>query len=205
MPTYHKLDSDEWKLIRRRYEAGEAPRALAAEFRVAESTLFRRRSQEQWSRTVASPGAPVAMTVAHELSAATAAIERAAGLPIDQDRELAPRLTSGAALPAAPEILAVSADHLATARRLQRRINQLLSGDFLGASADRQPQAVKDLSMALERLQKVERLALGLDTAPPEQTAGVVIVIPAKLSPEEWEEQMSRHPAYGHRLKVGSG
>lgn len=203
MLKYHKLDENEWKLIRHRYEAGEAPRGLAAEFGIAESTLFRRRSQEQWTRSAPLARTPAAVAVAHELCAATAAVERAAGQPLDQELCAIPCLTGGALPAAAPEVLAASAEHLVTARRLQRRINQLLSGDFLGASADRQPQAVKDLATALERLQKVERLALGLDTAAPERAAGLVIVIPAKLSPEQWEEQMVRHSAQGPRLRVG--
>ena len=204
MPKYHKLDEIEWNLIRRRYEAGEAPRGLAAEFGVAESTLFRRRSEEQWTRSAPTAEAPAGLAVAHELCAATAAVERAAGARQELGPALAVCPAGGAPVTAAPEARAASAEHLATARRLQRRINQLLSGDCLGASADRQPQAVKDLATALERLQKVERLALGLDTAAtPERAAGLVIVIPAKLSPEEWEEQMVRHSTQGMRLRVG--
>ena len=81
---------------------------------------------------------------------------------------------------------AVNVAHVETARLLRSRINQLLRGKELGAGPERQPQAVKDLSMALERLQKIERIALGVDNQQPMQTPGVVIVVPGKLSPEEW-------------------
>ena len=64
-----------------------------------------------------------------------------------------------------------------------------MAGENMGACPDKQPQAVKDLTMALERLQKIERLALKMDDPVVQAGPSVVILCPPKLSPDEWAEQ----------------
>jgi hypothetical protein len=43
-----------------------------------------------------------------------------------------------------------------------------------------------DLATALEKLQKIERVALGLDAGRPQPGTQFVIVVPGKLREDEW-------------------
>ena len=169
MASYTKLGQADWELIRVRYIAGESPRVLAMEFGIAESTLYRRKELESWPK-----GGSVHENGGQDFQAYNEVRE------ISADTSLLPDLPSNNGSNA-------NAHHVSTARQLRKRINRLLAGDnHLGSSPDRQPQAIKDLTMALEKLQRIERLALGLDKGLNDPQAGVIILVPGKSSEKDW-------------------
>lgn len=156
MSRYHKLDDIEWNsfaaAMRQARPRGRGPPSLASLNRPFSGGAARSSGRGR-SRHL---GHLQPKAVAQGLCAATAAVERDAGVHQDQGSAVSLCPAGGAPETAVPDASAASAEHLATPRRLQRRIHELLSGDYLGASADRQPQAVKDLATALERLQRAE-------------------------------------------------
>ena len=90
--------------------------------------------------------------------------------------------------PAVPAAGAVSLEARRTldlVQTLAERLKRLLSSPQLVAEAmplrDR-TKSLLDLANALERLQKIERTAMGLDTGQGGATGTVVIIVPGKQS-----------------------
>jgi hypothetical protein len=81
---------------------------------------------------------------------------------------------------------------------LAERLKRLLSSPQLVAEAmplrDR-TKSLLDLANALERLQKIERTAMGLDTGQGGATGTVVIIVPGKQSEEEWTRKSLQRQA----------
>ena len=142
------------------------------------------------------------MDVDKELISIESSIDRAAGafeLPAVITENPPLSLVEADANDAAVEAMdhrrhSVNQSHIESAALLRDRIDTLMSGEHMGASPDKQPQAVKDLTMALERLQKIERLALKMDDEVVQRGASVIILCPAKQSEEAWAEEGGRVP-----------
>jgi len=198
--NYRILDPQLWATIRSRYEDGVRPRILIREYGLSESTFYKRRKVEGWTASE-STKALHAMDVDKELISIESSIDRVAGafeLPavITEDPPLS--LVEADAHDAAIEAMdhrrhTVNQSHIESAALLRDRIDTLMSGENMGASPDKQPGAVKDLTMALERLQKIERLALKMDDEAV-QSGPVVILCPQKLSPDAWAQEVGKVP-----------
>lgn len=199
--NYRILDSDMWTTIRARYENGDPPKILLREYGLPESTFYKRRKVEGWTVSESNKALQT-MDVDKELISIESSIDRAAGafeLPavITEDPPLS--LVDADANDAAVEAIdhrrhTVNQSHIESAALLRDRIDTLMSGEYMGASPDKQPGAVKDLTMALERLQKIERLALKMDDEAVQSGPSVVILCPQKLSPDAWAQEVGKVP-----------
>ena len=201
---YTLLSRDTWQHIRQLYESGTSPAELCRRFRISQSTLFSRRRREGWCPSVApvgdscTPGLLTDPTI--EITSPSGECRHRPG----QD----PESSSSTPIFVAPELVTegepkvcppgidgsrtqyryeVTQDHLRMARDLRARIEELTHDLDLGAGTHgRRSRAAVDLATATEKLQKIERSALGMDRHDQVDRPKMVIVVPAKLSETEW-------------------
>jgi len=202
-----KLPQEVWAEIRARYERGDNVHEIWADYGVPESTFHWRRRYENWKRRDTVAAAQAVARAAKQPTAAniTAAVDQ---LEARMEQHVlasgAPRPTTIA--PAAPPARALPAEArrtLALVGLMVSKLQRLLQSPQLleeGVSLRDRSKSLLDMTNALERLQKVERTALGLDQGP--VTAGtVVIVVPRKESEEEW----ARKALHQHAIDVEPG
>jgi hypothetical protein len=200
VPLHYKmLPQGDWDRMRAMYEAGEPPSVIIRTFGICYGTLATRRKREGWSR-------PEKQLVAPDATDADAADEmndqgreeEEGGRGPEKTRAVAP-----AAPPAAPPTLPLSAEErerreatsaqLRLARGLRQRIDRILTQEDCGAGPKgAESRAVLDATSALEKLQKVERVALGMEAERGGDRASVVIVVPQKLSGADWARKARR-------------
>ena len=171
--TYSKLAAASWARIRRLYERGVPPREICDRFGVSRSTLMSRRKRERWAvlqdqnDRLPVPVAPDRRQVSEPVMAASD--EPAAESPV----RIGPDLTSD----------------LRLVRDLRERIEELLAESNLGmGSRGRVSRSALDLAQAIEKLQKIERTALGLDQRANEHRPHCIVLVPPKMAEEEWLE-----------------
>lgn len=201
--SYRILPNEIWSEIRRQFVAGMGPAEICRRFGVARSTLSTRRKAGNWddqrrvARQIRAECAAPAMGSGKQgggekdgLPDQLAALDPAVQEPLwEQD-------PGGAGHPVrnpdregswSRKIEEVRLAHVSLAAALRRRLDLLVAEGALGVTPGARPSRdVLDVATALEKLQRIERTALGVD----DQKIGtrdVVIVIPAKLSTEEWQ------------------
>jgi hypothetical protein len=201
--SYQTLPIKAWREIRRRYEAGAPTSSLCRAYGVPASTFHNRRRREGWLRELPSPqgdadaaavgwsilpGATDQAGVAIEGNSTlmARATEKVRTLPNQQASTLPPSGRPPDVHLGANSALEVNASHLRLAANLRRRVLELIEENDLGAAPGRQSRALTDLATAIERLQRVERKALEMDERGADQRPNVIIVVPTKLSEEEW-------------------
>lgn len=193
---------DVWSEIRRQYLGGVRPAELCRRFGLARSTLTTRRSVEGWDeqrlvlQRIKQPSGPLRRApVPTEEDVTVVAQDPPAGanyvsLEPDPGRalevtDIAVRNVAEAASSARAS--AVNDAYLELAGSLRRRIDLMVTEDSIGTAPGARPSRdVLDAASALEKLQKVERTALGLEAHAAAGPQNVIIVVPPKLSPEVW-------------------
>jgi len=80
--------------------------------------------------------------------------------------------------------------HLALARRLSHKVGHILA-DKDRWTVDRASRTAVELSQVLERIVKVERLVLNMDSKA-DITAAVIIMVPNKGGDEQWHQTASQ-------------
>ncbi len=199
MPTkprtkrYATMPSSTWIMIRRHYEQGVPPAELCRRYGVSQSTLFSRRKREEWERVksdcaIAGEMSFVSMTTSPHTDEAPAQLSVVTG---DTTNKQLSVCVGDFAPPAstASRGIAVSEAHLRMAADLRLRIDELTTDIDLGAGTHgRRSRAAVDLATAVEKLQKIERTALGLDHSNVDVRSQVVIIVPQKMDQETWEE-----------------
>jgi hypothetical protein len=199
---YRVLPEAIWEQIRRQYEQGRAPSELCRAYGVSKSTLFGRRDRESWKRNYRHHAHFAAPAGLSSEAVGTADPRFGEGVLFAADRDARPELVSSMnvdegvlACPSeqpSPGTVPISParrqdELLDLTRCLRYRIEEMLGDERLGAgSQGRQSRAAVDLATALEKLQKIERVAMGLDSGSPRTGTQVVIVVPAKMSEDEW-------------------
>ena len=90
----------------------------------------------------------------------------------------------------APSTDAVSARHLEIASVLRYKLDQLMADEYVGAGPQgRMSRSILDLATTLEKLQRIERRALAMDEPGARSCQQVVILVPNKLTEDEWVRQ----------------
>lgn len=208
---YRILPEEVWSEVRRQYERGRSPLELCRLYGISKSTFMGRRRRDNWSRQASNckrlgrdsaPGArgtSVGATAGRRL-------EQPVRVPSGSlEQELAPdlcdRVQALAATVATPAVQVSipsvnNEELLGLTRCLRFRIEGMLADERLGAGPQgRRSRAVVDLATALEKLLKIERTVLGIDGGLQRSGPQVVIVVPAKLSDEEWAAAVSNRIA----------
>lgn len=186
MPKLSPLGQELWDEIQLRYESGQPVLEILKAYGVPESTFHWRRKREGWIRR----------DTAAALQAVAAAAKNPTPNNVSTAVEMLERRTAEHVQLMGPDGPAAPASQSPEARRtldlvhgLADRLRRLLKSPQLVAEAtplrDR-TKALLDLANALERLQKIERTAMGLDTGQASAAGTVVIVVPGKQSEEEW-------------------
>lgn len=202
---YGILPCEVWAEVRRQYIAGIGPAELCRRFGVARSTLTTKRARERWDDQRAA-----AQRLRNECISASTLTDRSEsgralgsspqlmvsdeGDPQQLNVRTAGWLPSAVRTGAEPEnsirIGATNDAYFKLAGALRRRIDLLVAEQALGTSPSARPSRdLLDAASALEKLQRVERLALGLNDREPATKSSVVILVPSKLTPEEWQRQ----------------
>ena len=219
---YRILPPEVWIEIRRMYEEGRPAWLLCREFGIGKSTLMERRRREEWC---------LKSLLNNTLSEVEGVQDRAGygtagGVPGDGDPEdvdetavaesgVQPHpartppdgLASGDAPAVSRAVVQdVTRSHLRMAATIRRRITALLLEEELGAgTGNRRSRAALDAATALEKLQRVERVALGMNEREIAPTASVVIMVPPKLDPEAWLRRAQRMQAQRVECEVLDG
>lgn len=163
---HSRLADGTWQTIYREWCAGTPVAEIARRVGVSEVTIHRRRRRDGWSR-------PDNTDVANAVATANRGgvypeVHVSDPKPLDLPRERA----------------AATDRHLAQLRRLDAAIHRALEAD------QDDPKMLQALSVALERVIKTERLALGMDRTDSLRPQ-VVILAPAKVDLEEWHAAAS--------------
>lgn len=199
---YNLLPADTWKHIRQLYESGLSPAEICRRFRIKKTTLFSRRRREGWelNRQSTNELAAIHSIVEPDNSLVTiesdsemclgseeaTALDPVPAEPVDHVRSLAPNL-----LPPVPSEY-ITQDQLRLARDLRARIEELIHDLDLGAGTHgRRSRAAVDLATAVEKIQKIERTAMGVDKADNSDQMVGVILATGKLSEDEWLEMVA--------------
>lgn len=201
---YRLLPPEVWSEVRQSYESGRPPTLICREFGIGKSTLMERRRRESWARS------PLRVQQMGDCAAADERLRDGAGggWPGQEGEHAVTELDLlGTAVQPDPgqaaadppvsleparsaEERAITRSHLRLASTLRHRINSLLLEDELGAgTGNRRSRAVLDAATALEKLQRVERVALGMHERDVAPRTNVVILVPPKLTPEEWQRK----------------
>lgn len=180
--------------MRERYETGTPVLEILQAYGASESTFHWRRKHEGWTRR--DTGAALAAVAAAAKDPSPENVQQAVAV---LERRVGEHVSSST--PAAPAAGAVSLEARRTldlVQTLAERLKRLLSSPQLVAEAmplrDR-TKSLLDLANALERLQKIERTAMGLDTGQGGATGTVVIIVPGKQSEEEWTRKSLQRQA----------
>lgn len=202
---YRMLPPEVWSEVRQLYESGRPPTLICREFGVGKSTLQERRRREGWVRSPLSVQQMGDCAVVDEQLHNGADIGRQGGMreevvtevdgmgfALQPDPGRAVGDMSVSVEPArAAEERAVTRSHLGLSYTIKNRIRLLLLEPDLGAgSGGRRSRAALDAATALEKLQRIERVALGVNEQGASPRANVVILVPPKLTPEEWHRKV---------------
>jgi len=205
--SYRIQPSGIWRTVRQLYESGRSPSELCQQFGIRRSTFFSRRRREGWvngnqeSRHFSGKNQPISIDQENgALEGRTHCIEaqihgQKVSSRIPQEL-LLPETQPAASPDPDPEYesiaLAITDDHLRMAQQIRFRIEGLTADERLGAGPQgRQSRAAVDLATALEKVQKVERMALGLDKRDKPASVNAVIIVPPKMTETEWEQMAS--------------
>ncbi len=186
-----KLTASIWDEVREKWEAGASANSLIKGYGIPISTFYRRAKKESWHPHCpdGSPGRTNAMPnslIESEL------------VPFREILDTKPASDVLALLPP-PDSTPEAARLAESARRALRTLDTILTRvrDSLGSPQLRdegvalkdRTKALLDLCTILEKVQKVERTALGAETDRAGPAGTLVIVVPQKLSEEEWGRQ----------------
>lgn len=203
---YRILSPELWTEIRRQYIAGIGPAEICRRFGVPRSTLTTRRSEEDWDTQ-----RDQLQAVRHRLEASCSASEEQlhAGRDVLDVCPAPSRGGSGEQLwPHAPttngdDVRTFRTDdptvgpgslqeaYLEFSEVMHLMVELMVSDESLGGRCGTRPtRNILEAARALEKLQQVERAALGLDSLASAPATRGVIVVPSKLSIEEWQDQV---------------
>ena len=207
---YRILSPEVWAEIRRQYIAGISPAEICRRFGVPRSTLTTRRSAEGWDTQREQLKA-----IRHRLDSSGAAADEQhkvgqegsdARLPHSR-ADHGERLYARAPMASGDDVRTCRADTppsgtgaLQDAYRefagvMNLLVELMVSDEALWtASGSRPSRNILEAAKALEKLQRVERAALGLDERSSSGRTSGVIVLPAKLTVEEWQAQVRSRP-----------
>ena len=182
-PKYKKLTELEWEELQIRWEAGESAAALAREFGCSDSTIQKRRRVHGWERVVAPPprmGQPI------EGESVNLKYPNNETVAEGGSELLRPDTVAGA--PRLPDrAREATSAHLRAAKNLRHRLDQLLAEPQRHTPENsRLSRTLLEASQTLEKIQRVERVALEMDGLRKPGPA-VVILIPDKKPLEEWQ------------------
>ena len=189
--NYRRISKETWEIVRRRYEDGESPALLCQQFSIRDSTFYDRRKKEGWA--VAPPPAPRKPAANdHHAELDAPPVELASGaatMPVNS--ETAPREQVSAQAPStsplAQIVRRVSEDHLRMSSNLRYRMDEMTADESLGTGPQgRTSRSLVDMATALEKIQRIERKALGMDMEGARPTQQVIVIVPQKMDPDEW-------------------
>ena len=185
-----------WAHVRREYESGLGHNAIVATYGIPGSTLQYHIRKEGWKKPPKAKRLTldaVADPTPGNVEAAVSALEQVAG-----DHVFAP-----APVPSSPQDLALAESNeqvLQLSELLALRLKGLLaSPDATDTTLDyrARTRGLLDLANVLERLQTIQRKALGADTQGGPTVGTVVIVAPGKASEEDWQARVAAPGASG--------
>lgn len=204
---YRILPPEVWIEIRRMYEEGRPAWLICREFGIGKSTLMERRRRENWrcksiyDNSLPDDGGEGNSPEGDATDGVygDAELENAAGgTSAESGLQPIPARTPPDALASAGDpavnpaaVQEVTRSHLRLAATIRRKITALLVEPELGAgTGNRRSRAALDAATALEKLQRVERVALGMNEREIAPTTRVVIMVPPKLDPETWQRRV---------------
>lgn len=171
------FEDDELAAIRKQYEAGETIKNLAKAFKRGQSTLYRIAKEQGWVRRCRGYLPALA-----DEDKKTKRVEKAKSgeqLPV----ELTPQVAMSALDKRREK---VTKTQLAVAEKIMAEVDRIFALPDLGTEGKApRTRALNDLTQALERIQKVERIALAMDQ-PGQSGTQVVIIVPGKDDEEAW-------------------
>lgn len=175
-----KLSSETWKAIREAYEGGQRQVDICAQFGIHRSTLYDKAREQSWVK--AAPGE-------------SALDEHAAGLVAraDEVRREHDTLVKGGDAPVAglaEDREKANRRHLSMARSIGVEIRAVLKARTIRTCGS-PGRLITELTQSLERLQRIERLALAMDQAHAARVP-VVILAPLKASGVVWHETAAK-------------
>ncbi len=204
---YRILPREVWSEIRRQYISGSRPAEICRRFGVSRSTLTTRRDVEGWEAQRAEivkcrrglycsdqpeqGSLDIATTTPRPL---LDAVDVQGGQHALQGTRRRARsdVRNGREDGALDNASVLQEAYQELTEALTQQVDRLEAGNVLESeSATRPSRTILDAMTALEKLQKIERLALGMDDGRP-RAPSVVIVVPGKLSEEEWTAQARR-------------
>lgn len=211
MPTksarnqYRILPREIWHEIQRQYLAGRRPAEICRRFGVPRSTLTSRRIAGSWDTQreefrrirddLGSIGPQAGADGRPCLGAQQSDGQHSGVSARERLYRRTPASYRSGARNCGPDAAADGASDLQVAYRefsavLRHWIELMVGEEAAGCSAGIRPsRIVLDAIRALERLQLAERAALGIEKCSQPEPSNVVIVVPAKLSFEEWQAE----------------
>ena len=191
---YRILPPATWKQIRHQYEAGHSPTLLCEQYKISQSTFFSRRNREGWVLPGSDHGpgttetSEVTLPRFSDLDAESGNRAQDPRSPCEQFPRQTGKTVPQNCEPVPSGLDSTSESHLSMAQVLKHRIDRLAADERLGSGPQgRMSRAVVDLATAVEKLQRIERKALGMDTGAGDVRQQVVIIVPQKLSEEDWK------------------
>ncbi len=200
---YRILSQEVWAEIRRQYIAGCGPAEICRRFGVARSTLTSRRAKEGWDELCVELGRIRSQKESLVSGSPLAAEQEKAGedppfrfsYESTEDQVMAHGRGVGEdgarnldTNDVARRADAVNDAYLALAGALRRRVDAVTAEQCLAPGQSQRPHRdVLDAANALEKLQRVERTALGLNNHDSAPRTNVVILVPPKMDPGEWQ------------------
>ncbi len=180
-----RLPEEVWTSIRQRYEQGTPVKELIAEYAMNESTFHWRRKHHNWAQPRQRASEALKRAVKDPTPDRVGeALDILESNPIEHD-------TSGSPPVPAPddERSLANTRTMVLIRSLYVRLEALLRAPEVTskdtAYRDR-TRGLLDITNALERIQKIERKALGLDEGLTAVPGTVIIMAPGKEKQDEW-------------------
>lgn len=186
-----------WNEIRHKWEHGAKSSDLIRTYDIPSATFYKRLHKEGWVQHVSDAMIQAITEAAKDPSPLN--LSRAVEAVDDRRRAdvMALARPGLAPAPAGPEAQRLQESAAATLRLADttlKRVRDLLASKQLHDEAlplkDR-TKAVLDLVNVLERLQKIERTALGMDAGQQAGNVNVVIMVPGKMDEDQWTRRVA--------------
>lgn len=190
-----RLKPDQWETIKKLYYADVPVKSICSRFGIAAQSFYDYAERAKWPKKRSLKNAQKdperdLQAVLGNASAVLLQTEvKLGGTGVELGEQVTTQEHAVIANPPAspmPALDSVRRDHLRIAGKLRTRIEAILDMKTLGTTdRDRLTAALIDLTRCLEAIQKIEERALGVDEGRP-AVAPVIIVVPAKADPGEW-------------------
>ena len=176
-----------WEEIKYQYEMGISPAQLIRDYGLPRSTLYGKIEKAGWKSPAEVAKEAIKADKNPEIAAAnmvkkTDKLERA--MAIAQEN-------TALSNPDDIRRQKINENHLRIARKLERGIEAMLALPDLGiedgSKKFSKSRAYVDLTTCLEKIQKIDRLAMQMDTHRGKMSA-VIILAPVKLKDDDWQK-----------------